>query len=260
MQLGDTVPFRFHWPRAADLRINSMAYRSYGRNPSSKLGNNARDEPASIGGSPGFRIRCSVFCGPMLPECLSLCDGWGKLLLPPVLSCAVGSLSADLNPCATPAKANLSFTCHMISVHHLLPADSACLPVAAGTMCFSGKNRVTLAAYDETRFALGVQLVRKRSQTEVRDAFLEALLFSMSKRDVLLTSACMHCMLHFGTSELAGKHQSSLKHLGTYLASWRASAPARLVADTSSLAQDLFCTSPGCTNSKTHSAPPRCAA
>lgn len=49
VQLGDPVPFRFHWPRAADLRANNMQYRPYGRNPNNKLGNNARDEPANIG-------------------------------------------------------------------------------------------------------------------------------------------------------------------------------------------------------------------
>ena len=35
-------------------------------------------------------------------------------------------------------------------------------------MCFTGKNRVTLTAFDERRYAFGVQLVRKRSQAEVR--------------------------------------------------------------------------------------------
>lgn len=35
-------------------------------------------------------------------------------------------------------------------------------------MCFTGKNRVTLTAFDERRYAFGVQLARKRSQTEVR--------------------------------------------------------------------------------------------
>ncbi len=47
--LGDPVPFRVHWPRMADLRVNSMQYRPYGRSAASKLGVNARDEPASVG-------------------------------------------------------------------------------------------------------------------------------------------------------------------------------------------------------------------
>jgi hypothetical protein len=35
-------------------------------------------------------------------------------------------------------------------------------------MCFTGKNRVMLTAYDQRRYAFGVQLARKRSQAEVR--------------------------------------------------------------------------------------------
>ena len=49
VQLGDVVPFRLHWPRGVDLRANNMQYRPYGRNPSHKLGNNARDDAANIG-------------------------------------------------------------------------------------------------------------------------------------------------------------------------------------------------------------------
>ena len=47
--LGDPVPFRVHWPRMADLRVNAMQYRPYGRSAATKLGVNARDEPASVG-------------------------------------------------------------------------------------------------------------------------------------------------------------------------------------------------------------------
>lgn len=47
--LGDPVPYRIHWPKMADLRVNSMQYRPYGRAATTKLGINARDEPASIG-------------------------------------------------------------------------------------------------------------------------------------------------------------------------------------------------------------------
>lgn len=54
VQLGDAVPFRLHWPRGVDLRANNMMYRPYGRNPAHKLGNNARDEPASIGAHGTF--------------------------------------------------------------------------------------------------------------------------------------------------------------------------------------------------------------
>ena len=45
--LDDPVPNRIHWPRQAELKINSMVYRPYGRNTNTKLGANARDEPAS---------------------------------------------------------------------------------------------------------------------------------------------------------------------------------------------------------------------
>ena len=49
LQLDDSVPFRYHWPQMADLRVNGVQYRVYGRNPSNKLGANQRDEPANIG-------------------------------------------------------------------------------------------------------------------------------------------------------------------------------------------------------------------
>lgn len=47
--LGDDVPARLHWPRHAELRVNNMQYRPYGRSGAMRLGANARDEPASIG-------------------------------------------------------------------------------------------------------------------------------------------------------------------------------------------------------------------
>ena len=47
--LTDSVPFRFNWPRSSDLRINNMQYRPYTRNNSTKLGDNARDEPPTVG-------------------------------------------------------------------------------------------------------------------------------------------------------------------------------------------------------------------
>ena len=47
--LGDPVPHRVHWPKMADLRVNAMQYRPYGRSANTKLGVNARDEPASVG-------------------------------------------------------------------------------------------------------------------------------------------------------------------------------------------------------------------
>ncbi|CAL8467896.1 g7434 [Coccomyxa elongata] len=49
IMLNDSVPMRIHWPRHADLRLNNMLYRPYARNSNTKLGANARDEPASIG-------------------------------------------------------------------------------------------------------------------------------------------------------------------------------------------------------------------
>ena len=56
--LGDSVPHRIHWPRNADLRVNNMQYRPYGRSAGAKLGPNARDEPASVG------VMCSVVSTP----------------------------------------------------------------------------------------------------------------------------------------------------------------------------------------------------
>ncbi|EIE20885.1 hypothetical protein COCSUDRAFT_48449 [Coccomyxa subellipsoidea C-169] len=49
IMMGDSVPMRIHWPRHADLRLNNMLYRPYSRNSATKLGANARDEPASVG-------------------------------------------------------------------------------------------------------------------------------------------------------------------------------------------------------------------
>ena len=46
--LNDPVPFRFQWPRNAELRINGMSYRVYSRPPGGKVGNNLRDEPANL--------------------------------------------------------------------------------------------------------------------------------------------------------------------------------------------------------------------
>lgn len=50
--LPDPVPTRMHWPRFADLRVNSMSYRPYGRQANVKIGGNIRDEPANIGAHP----------------------------------------------------------------------------------------------------------------------------------------------------------------------------------------------------------------
>ncbi len=47
--MHDEVPFRYHWPRHVDLRVNNMQYRPYTRAQNVKMGINQRDEPASIG-------------------------------------------------------------------------------------------------------------------------------------------------------------------------------------------------------------------
>ena len=44
MLLNDSTPFRYHWPKTVDLRINNMAYRPYSRNSTAKLGANGRDQ------------------------------------------------------------------------------------------------------------------------------------------------------------------------------------------------------------------------
>ncbi len=49
LDVHDEVPFRLHWPRYVDLRVNNMQYRTYMRAPNMKMGINQRDEPASIG-------------------------------------------------------------------------------------------------------------------------------------------------------------------------------------------------------------------
>ena len=49
LQLADPVPLRIHWPRNADLRMNNMMYKPYGRSQNAKLGANSRDDMASVG-------------------------------------------------------------------------------------------------------------------------------------------------------------------------------------------------------------------
>ena len=75
VQLGDSVPFRFHWPRAADLRVNAMAYRPYGRNPSSKLGHNARDEPANVGACRRAGLALARSLSPESSSAISIVTG-----------------------------------------------------------------------------------------------------------------------------------------------------------------------------------------
>ena len=49
LQLADPVPLRVHWPGNADLRMNNMMYKPYGRSQNAKLGVNSRDDMASVG-------------------------------------------------------------------------------------------------------------------------------------------------------------------------------------------------------------------
>ncbi|EFJ51003.1 hypothetical protein VOLCADRAFT_88201, partial [Volvox carteri f. nagariensis] len=66
LQLNDPVPYRFHWPLGADLRINNVQYRVYSRNSTQKLGANGRDEPANIGqlwsSAAGGRFHVTMQC------------------------------------------------------------------------------------------------------------------------------------------------------------------------------------------------------
>lgn len=80
--LDDPVPNRIHWPRLAELKINSMVYRPYGRNSNTKLGGNARDEPANAAhrcaaGTNRVQLTCvedRPFCEyPSLQLVLSAC-------------------------------------------------------------------------------------------------------------------------------------------------------------------------------------------
>lgn len=47
--LNDSVPFRVHWPKNADLRVNNVRFNTGRRNIMHALGPNGRDEPVSIG-------------------------------------------------------------------------------------------------------------------------------------------------------------------------------------------------------------------
>ena len=83
--LDDAVPNRVHWPRQAELRINAMVYRPYGRNSNTKLGGNARDEPANAAHRCTVgRNRVSLNCVEDRPFCelpAALCS-CGLLVLP----------------------------------------------------------------------------------------------------------------------------------------------------------------------------------
>ena len=46
--LEDSVPCRYHWPRNVTMRVNTIQYRPYSRNPISKMGINQRDEAANV--------------------------------------------------------------------------------------------------------------------------------------------------------------------------------------------------------------------
>jgi hypothetical protein len=80
--LGDAVGARVHWPRNADLRVNNMQYRPYGRQANAKLGGSARDEPASIG-TLAFHGRnvLQLSAGDCRPFCLVL-QARGRLMVP----------------------------------------------------------------------------------------------------------------------------------------------------------------------------------
>ena len=68
VQLGDPGASRHHWPRYADLRVNSMSYRPYGRQLNVKVGANIRDEAANIGALP-YVASCDCLCTALLQEC-----------------------------------------------------------------------------------------------------------------------------------------------------------------------------------------------
>ena len=71
--MHDTVLNRMHWPRQAELKINHMVYRPYGRNGNTKLGNNARDEPANAAHRcVSGRNRVSLSCAEDRQFCKSL--------------------------------------------------------------------------------------------------------------------------------------------------------------------------------------------
>ena len=49
LESGDKVPYRLHWPKHVDLRINTVPYRPYSRALNASMGINQRDDAASIG-------------------------------------------------------------------------------------------------------------------------------------------------------------------------------------------------------------------
>lgn len=48
VQLGDSNPYRVHWPMGATLHVNRTQLRAYGRQSHVRLGPNQRDEPIDV--------------------------------------------------------------------------------------------------------------------------------------------------------------------------------------------------------------------
>lgn len=48
LSVHDPVRYRFHWPKYAELRLNSLHYRPYSRSLNQAMGVNQRDEPAAV--------------------------------------------------------------------------------------------------------------------------------------------------------------------------------------------------------------------
>ena len=102
--LDDAVPNRIHWPRQAELRINAMVYRPYGRNSNTKLGGNARDEPANAA------HRCTVGRNRISLNCVE-----------------------DRPFCETPASHSMRIACEVASDSWMLQSQRVCLSCSVGS-------------------------------------------------------------------------------------------------------------------------------
>ena len=73
MLLRDSVPFRVHWPKNADLRINNVRFNTGRRNVAHALGPNGRDEAVSVGSTAtaGARTGTTMLLLPPLPYSIS---------------------------------------------------------------------------------------------------------------------------------------------------------------------------------------------
>jgi hypothetical protein len=164
------VPMRIHWPRHADLRINNMVYRPYSRNSATKLGANARDEPASVA------VMCPQVPIPAPSSILSTHSPAKKLpsarSMSPFLNAFSGSSVRRLQ--CSPEDGILLVFGSLVPPHKnsfmwvLLSGVGKEGPCKYVLDCLQGRNRLWLSAMESRSFCVMVQLAQRRTLDEVK--------------------------------------------------------------------------------------------